>query len=427
MINGKNFVYHVSKRKGTSTYWVCSRQKELRCSGKASVKIENGHKVVSFYGFHNHLSPLSKVEAKHLDRETIKAGVASMTATSTRVVAHSLDKPHPSESVLYSRRPSTNIVRAIQRKRAEENGDLKNPSSMSEIASQRLPDLYTKTSSGNQILVMKDYISDDDLDKCFLVLMSPLGKEMLLSYQHWVCDSTFSTTPKPFHETGQIHILYAELNFGQLLLCAFSLLPNKSSTCYTRMWGAIFEDLDSGDSNFRLTSIGMDLEIALANCSKEFAPEAKVVGCFFHWRKALNDWISTKGCKKFYKLSLEFQDLVTKCVAMSLVPIPKIHQYFSLVEEEFDELEDELPDEAIDWFAYFSRTFIGRRQRVEHKVNRSGGIRKQPLFAHEIWNKFNEFTEGKTTTNNQAEAFNGAWQTRSNKTPSFWSTLKAFH
>jgi hypothetical protein len=170
----------------------------------------------------------------------------------------------------------------------------------------------------------------------------------------------------------------------------------------------------------------MDLEIAPANAFREFAPNSKVVGCFFHWRKALNDQISKKGCKRFYNQSLLFQDLVTKCVAMALVPISKIHEYFSIVEEEFDDLEDELEDEAVDWFTYFSRTFIGRRQRVEHKFNRSGGIRKQPLFAHDIWNKFSEFSEGPTTTNNQAEAFNGAWQTRSDKNPSFWSTLRAF-
>ena len=426
LIDTENFVYHVSKRKGNSSYWECSRRKDLRCLGKAVVKNKDGCEEVTFYGSHNHLSSLSKVEAKRLDRETIKAGIASVNVAPTRVVADSLAGPHPSESVLYSRRRSANIVRAIQKQRREENGALKTPSSMAEIAGQPLPEIFTTTSSGDRFLAYKDYLSEDDTDKCFLVFMSPLGKEMLRSSQHWVCDGTFSTTPKPFHECGQIHILYAELNFGQLLPCSFSLLPNKSSAAYERMWGAIFGELDAQDASYRPASIGMDLEMAPANTFKDFSPNSKIIGCFFHWRKCLNDQISKKGCKKFYNQSLPFQDLVTKCVAMALVPISKIHAYFSLVEEELDELEDELQDEAIDWFTYFSRTFIGRRQRVEHKVNKSGGIRKQPLFAHEIWNKYEEFKEGKTTTNNQAEAFNGAWQTRSDKNPSFWSTLRAF-
>lgn len=232
--------------------------------------------------------------------------------------------------------------------------------------------------------------------------------------------------PSLFHETGQIHILYAELGFGQVLPCAFSLLPNKSAASYHRMWSAIFSDLDAGGFAHRPATIGMDFELAPTIALKEFSPTTKVVGCYFHWRKALNDQIAKKGCKRFFNQSLEFQELVSHCVAMAFVPIPKVNQYFALVEEEFDKLEDDLEDEAIDWFTYFSRTFVGRRQRVEHKFNKSGGIRKQPMFAHEVWNKFEEFSEGKATTNNQAEAFNGAWQVRSDKNPSFWSTLRAF-
>jgi hypothetical protein len=145
------------------------------------VKAKDGHQEVTFYGFHNHLSSIPKVEAKRLDRETIKAGLASANVAPTRVVADSLSKPHSSESVCISRRQSGNIIRAIQRHRAEETGGFKTPSSMSEIVAQCLPEIYTKTSTSEQFLVVKDYISDVNLDKCFLVFMSPLGKEMLRS------------------------------------------------------------------------------------------------------------------------------------------------------------------------------------------------------------------------------------------------------
>lgn len=48
------------------------------------------------------------------------------------------------------------------------------------------------------------------------------------------------------------------------------------------------------------------------------------------------------------------------------------------------------------------------------------------MFPHATWNKFDAFLEGKTTTNNAAEAWNKAWNTRMEANASFWSTLDGF-
>jgi hypothetical protein len=104
---------------------------------------------------------------------------------------------------------------------------------------------------------------------------------------------------------------------------------------------------------------------------------------------------------------------------MALVPMNKISEYFSLVEENFEAIEDEMDDGAIDYFTYFSCTYVGK------PMTRSGGQR-QPNFAHSTWNKYDEIINGASITTNKAESYNGAWKTRSDTSPSFWSTLDAF-
>ena len=120
-----------------------------------------------------------------------------------------------------------------------------------------------------------------------------------------------------------------------------------------------------------------------------------------------------------YNESIAFCEFVTKCVALALVPLDDIPEYFLLAEQYFESIEDDLPDEASDFFNYFTRTYVGKR------TTRSG-IRKKPLFAHASWNKYAEILSGAQTTSNRAEAYNGALATRSDNKPSYWSTLDAF-
>jgi hypothetical protein len=267
--------------------------------------------------------------------------------------------------------------------------------------------------------VVKDFVSDDQT-KAFLVFLSPMGKEMLRSATHWVSDGTFKTTPRPFQD-GQIYIVFAQLPTGELLPCLFSLLPDKTSLSYRRMWGALHQELTSAGA-IQFTgpiSIGMDFEAAPAIEVKSFFPDTNISGCFFHWRKALLDQIGKKGCKTFFNESLDFQDLVGKCIAMALVPVDKVNDYLTYMESQFSEQEDYLEETDVDWFIYFTRTFVGK------KLAHSAG-RKLPRFSHSIWNKHQEFVDDLPTTSNQAEAFNGAWKLRNDPNASFWSILDGF-
>ena len=425
LVDPDNNLYFASKKKGNSSYLVCAKSKELNCKGRAVIKKDptTGLETVKFIGTHDHFSPLAKIEAKVLDQNALATSLSNISAPPSRILADSLNSEIP-EAVRLARRKSSSLVRSIQFQRKKEKGHtMSSPDSMESIARQPLPDQYKKTCNGDPFLILKDYVRDDDYSKCLLVFMSPLAKEILRSSEQWASDGTFKTCPRPFGDTGQIYMVFAEIPSGSLLPCVFAILPDKTRDSYNRMWGAVHQEVTSMNLNdYSPATILMDFEIAPATEFKTFFPEAEVSGCFFHWRKALLDQIGKKGCKAFFNQNMVFQDLVTKCVAIALVPVDKVPDYFSLVEDEFDNIEDDLEEEACTWFEYFSKTFVGKKQRMPHKIIKSGS-RKSPLFAHSVWNKFTQFLEGRPTT---TQAFNRAWKLRAEGNPSFWSTLDAF-
>ena len=428
LVDEENHLYFVSRRTESATYHTCSQSKGLNCKGRAVVKKdpETNEELAFFTGSHNHSSSLAAVEAKVLDREAIQSALQDARAPPSRVLADSLNQAIP-ESVRFARRKTANLIRSMQDHRLQEKGHTKNPDSMEAIAKHPLPPKYQTTADGDRFLILKDYITGEDMSKCLLVFLSPLGKELLRSSHHWISDGTFSTCPKPFPDTGQIYIIYAELQSGKVTPCVFAILPDKSAATYQRMWDIVHQEVTShGENNCAPRSIGMDFESSPAKEMLACFPTTQIEGCFFHWRKCLNDQLKKKHCYAFYNKDIKFHDLVLRCISLALVPLDKILDYFSILEDDFDDLEEELEEGAIEWFQYFTRTFVGRKQRVEHRIIKSGSSRKSPLYPHSCWNKYQQFLEGADTTTNKAEAYNGAWQIRANANPSFWDTLDAF-
>ena len=94
-------------------------------------------------------------------------------------------------------------------------------------------------------------------------------------------------------------------------------------------------------------------------------------------------------------------------------------EYAALVQAEWDKWEEEMTDEAYEWFKYFMDTYVGR-------INPRTGRRKAPKFAHKSWNKYQEIMDDQATTSNRAEGWNNAYGVRSDANPSFWSTLDSF-
>ena len=146
-----------------------------------------------------------------------------------------------------ARRTSGNMIRAIRKFRQDAKGHVEVPLSMEEISLNVLPEIYTVTESGDPFLVIKDNVNELDRSTCFLVFMSPIQKEILRKSRKWCWDGTFKTCPFPFTvangRKGQVYILYAQIESGAYVPCAFALLPDKEAETYYRMFVAIYDAL----------------------------------------------------------------------------------------------------------------------------------------------------------------------------------------
>ena len=322
------------------------------------------------------------------------------------------------------RRQKASIIRTIQRERAKLKGHSAVPMSMLEISKKTLPEEYTVTELGDPFLILKDNVDDSNKDKCLLLFMSPLQKELARLAKRWYADGTFKTCPAPFSAAngpkGQIYTLFAELADGAAVPVCFSILPDKTSASYQRMWAQIHEELTSHNQiALELESIGLDFEVGPKVEFDKVFPDVHMSGCFFHWRQALNRQLGKKGCQVFYNCNTHFQDIVAKSISLAYVPVGDVLEYAGLIEQEWDQWEDEMTDEAADWVRYFFDTYVG-------KTNPRTGKRKAPKFAHLSWNKFAKIMNDEDTTSYKAEGWNNAYGVRSDANPSFWSTLDSF-
>ena len=431
LIDDSNHLYNCNKKQGERTFWICSEKRTLHCPATASVVNTemDGVRVeyVTFRGEHCHVSNLAKLKAKLMDQKTVKEALVNLSAPPSKVLGDSTNKfkdESTTACTLVYRRKSESIIRTIQRERAKLKGHSAVPMTMLEILKKPLPEQYSVTELGDPFLVLKDTVDDSNRNKCILVFMSPLQKELARLAKRWYADGTFKTCPPPFSVTngpkGQIYTVFAELTDGAAVPVCFSILPDKTSASYRRMWAQIHEELTcNGQIALELQSIGMDFEVGpKVEFDKLFA-DIHMSGCFFHWRQALNRQLGKKGCLVFYNANAHFQDSVAKCISLAYVPVKDVVEYAGLIEQEWELYEEEMTEEAAEWMNYFFDTYVG-------KINPRTGRRKSPKFAHKSWNKYAEVMNDEDTTSNKAEAWNGAYGMRSDANPSFWSTLDSF-
>ena len=431
LIDDDNHLYNCNKRKVNRSFWICSVKQGKNCPATASVvkAVMDGVEVeyVTFRGEHSHLSNLAKLKAKLMDQKTVKEALVNLSAPPSKVLGDSTNMfkdASTTERTLVYRRKKANIIRTIQKERAKLKGHSAVPMSMLEISKHPLPDKYTVTELGDPFLILKDNVDDSNRNKCLLMFMSPLQKELARMAKRWYADGTFKTCPPPFSVAngpkGQIYTLFAELDSGAAVPVCFSILPDKTSASYQRMWAQIHEELTShGQIVLELESIGLDFEVGPKVEFDKLFPDVHMSGCFFHWRQALNRQLGKKGCQAFYNANAQYQDIVSKCISLAYVPLDDVREYAALIEEEWDTVEEEMSDEACEWLRYFMETYVGR-------INPRTGKRKAPKFAHKSWNKFAEIMNDQDSTSNKAEGWNNAYGVRSDANPSFWSTLDSF-
>lgn len=99
-------------------------------------------------------------------------------------------------------------------------------------------------------------------------------------------DGTFSSTPGQFHQC-LIVMVFDEI-YDCYLPCYYALLSGKTESCYRTFYRMLAEDLNHKCDP---STIGVDFEQGLINATKQCFPEAKLIGCHFHFKQAIRKYM----------------------------------------------------------------------------------------------------------------------------------------
>eukprot|EP00985_Skeletonema_marinoi_P024790 scaffold17576_cov73-Skeletonema_marinoi.AAC.1 len=104
-------------------------------------------------------------------------------------------------------------------------------------------------------------------------------------------DCTFRCCPKPFYQC-LIWVLW-DRQVEMFVPCYWVLMTGKTAACYDVAFHMIKTDLN-GDFNPYV--VGIDFERNFINMVKKHWPDANLVGCFFHFKQAIRQYLKSELC-----------------------------------------------------------------------------------------------------------------------------------
>ena len=386
----QNFLYIKHCTIKNTTYWKCKNFRKESCTAKARTFMESENSQVERVitsGEHCHLSRIQEIKTIQAVAKALNVAKEQPTLQPRVVfgdITNNLDKE---DTVLGVSKSA--LSRQIQRVRAKESKNPVSPKSFKDTITLMTEEIK-KLTNGEMFLLYAGPVRDMDpdvpsgswddswpeIEPCLLVFMSPFGKELLSTSANWFADGTFKTAPSPF---SQIFTTMGELESGKVLPAVYSCLPNKDHTTYVKMWHIIHSSLPSID---HIQSFHIDLEIAIYNAFREvFGDLIQMNACYFHFRKCIREQLQKKGCIVEHNESESFQQLVSYMLTVVFVPVEDITKIWTeVIEPKFVEVEDELSEEAGEFYSYFENTYVGRQVR---------GRRQKSRYCPYFWNQFN--------------------------------------
>ena len=129
-----------------------------------------------------------------------------------------------------------------------------------------------------------------------IIYISDYFIKKLNKAEHLYIDGTF-IYPQDFKQL--IVILYLDENINKRMPGLFALINNKKERGYYCLFKKIYEIISIEEtSSIKLKSYTVDFEIGLINALKQIFKNAKPIGCFFHYTRAIR-----KKCQELGLLS----------------------------------------------------------------------------------------------------------------------------
>ena len=194
-------------------------------------------------------------------------------------------------------------------------------------------------------------------------------------------DGTFKARPTLFAQLYSIHGLFG----GFVVPVVYALLPDKSSTTYYVMFGRIRDAMSRLKYVFNPASIMSDFEASLIEAVQLQFPNARHLGCHFHFGQALWRKIQEVGLAVNYREVDDIRSFVQHCNALAFIPSIEVVTKF---EEAVGSLSPENRTQLAEFIEYFRATWL------------------DGLFPINMWNKYG--CDIRHRTNNAMEGWHSS-------------------
>ena len=172
--------------------------------------------------------------------------------------------------------------------------------------------------SGYSTNHFKTVIQEDDVA---LIFGSDSMVNKLPDFTHIQFDGTFKLIPRLFL---QLFTIFVEFN-GHTLPALHILMTRKTEQLYTAVLSSIRELIPCFIPVFAIR----DFEIAPRNALKGIYPTVTIIGCWFHYTKALYEKVQKLGLTLLYMKNHSFRKWIRRLMALPWLPEEKRYTLYT--------------------------------------------------------------------------------------------------
>lgn len=194
-------------------------------------------------------------------------------------------------------------------------------------------------------------------------------------------DGTFYTCPRLFYQLFTVHTEEQ----GKMFPLIFALLPDKSATTYERLFGLIKQRAQALGLDFSPPKVQTDFEQALLRAVRQSFPQARTLGCLFHYGQAIWRKIQALGGAVQYREENSVHSYFRRCAALTFIPLER-------QDEAWVQLQATAEDEPLirDFNDYYVTTWF---DDIDAR------------FPRPLWNHYDNMSTESIRTNNALEAW----------------------
>ena len=218
-----------------------------------------------------------------------------------------------------------------------------------------LPKLPVSPEEFDQLLTNSPYskfhrLTIRNCDEKALVFASDLMLLKLKEAEIIHFDATFDVVPRIFYQLLTIFIRVK----GHAIPALHILMTSKSEHLYTAVALAIHELVAEFNSSIAMC----DFEKASLNAFKTVFTNITIVGCWFHYTKAIHDKVQKIGLAKLYKTNKSFKKWVHELMALPFLPEEDITSTYFAIKKSFVDLTPTEMELVKSLENYFYKTWI---------------------------------------------------------------------